>query len=103
MRTIVIANQKGGVAKTTTAVNLSSGLAQTGRHVLLIDMDPQGNATFAVLGNDEPTPTTYDLLINKAYTVANAHLPTNQPTLDIIGSDIDLAGAEVELISSIGG
>src|SRR4051812_42705111 len=102
MRTIVIANQKGGVAKTTTAVNLSLGLAQTGRRVLLIDMDPQGNATFAILGNDEPTPTTYDLLIDKTYKSQNSGLPTTHPPLDIIGSDIALAGVEVELISWIG-
>ncbi len=103
MRTICISNQKGGVAKTTTAVNLVTGLAQKGRRTLLIDMDPQANATFAILGPDAPSPTTYDLLINKRHTVSTTRLPTPQAGLDIIGSDIDLAGAEVELITSIGG
>src|SRR5436305_919960 len=103
MRTIAIANQKGGVSKTTTAVNLAFGLAQAGKRTLLIDMDPQANATFAVLGPDEPSSTTYDLLIDKTCTVAIARTPTPQTNLHIIGSDIDLAGAEVELITSIGG
>ena len=102
MRRLVIANQKGGVAKTTTAVNLAAGLALRGRRTLLIDMDPQANATFAVLGIEPPKRSIYQLLITDQ-PLASFILPTPQPMLDIIPSTIDLAGAEVELISRVGG
>lgn len=102
MRKIVIANQKGGVAKTTTAVNLAWGLAEEGRKTLLIDVDPQANATFAILGPKELKFTTYDLLIRDR-PIAEVIHPTKQPNLDILPSHIDLAGAEVELISKVGG
>src|SRR5690606_24410263 len=102
MRKIVIANQKGGVAKTTTAVNLSAGLALKGRRTLLIDMDPQANATFAVLGPHHPEVSVYDLLI-KDRPFVEVVQRTPQPLLDIRPSDINLAGAEVELISRVGG
>ncbi len=103
MRRIAIANQKGGVAKTTTAVNLAAGLALHDRRVLLIDMDPQANATFAVLGlQDVRGASIYDLLINDADLGQVIH-PARQPGLDIIPSHIDLAGAEVELVSRVGG
>jgi chromosome partitioning protein len=102
MRKIVIANQKGGVAKTTTAVNLSAGLALKGRRTLLIDMDPQANATFALLGAHHPAATVYDLLIKDMPFTQIVHR-TAQPLLDILPSDINLAGAEVELISRVGG
>jgi chromosome partitioning protein len=102
MRKIVIANQKGGVAKTTTAVNLAWGLAMEGRRTLLIDMDPQANATFAILGAEEPEFSTYNLLIHDR-PIAAVIRSTKHPNLDIIPSHIDLAGAEVELISKVGG
>lgn len=102
MRKIVIANQKGGVAKTTTAVNLSAGLALKGRRTLLIDMDPQANATFAVLGSSKLAATVYDFMV-KDVPFADVVQPTSQPLLDILPSDINLAGAEVELINWIGG
>jgi len=102
MRKIVIANQKGGVSKTTTAVNLSAGLARQGRRTLLIDMDPQANATFAVLGATPPPRSVYELLITDQ-PLSRFIMGTNQPLLDIIPSTIDLAGAEVELISRVGG
>jgi chromosome partitioning protein len=102
MRKIVIANQKGGVAKTTTAVNLSAGLALKGRQTLLIDMDPQANATFAVLGPHHSETSVYDLLI-KDRPFIEVVQRTPQPLLDILPSDINLAGAEVELISRVGG
>ena len=102
MRRIAIANQKGGVGKTTTAINLAVGLAKVGRKTLLVDMDPQANATFAVVGHEEPPATTYDLLIND-YEAGDVIIPTGQMNLDLLPSDINLAGAEVELITAIGG
>ena len=102
MRKIVIANQKGGVAKTTTAVNLAAGLALSGRKTLLIDMDPQANATYALLGPQELSLSTYDLLINDK-ALSEVIQPTKQANLDVVPSQIDLAGAEVELISRVGG
>ena len=102
MRKIVIANQKGGVAKTTTAVNLAAGLALKGRRTLLIDMDPQANTTFAVLGAEPPKRSVYELLITDE-PLSSFIMPTGQPMLDIVPSTINLAGAEVELISRVGG
>lgn len=102
MRQIVIANQKGGVAKTTTAVNLATGLGLNGQRTLLIDMDPQANATFAVLGDEPEANSTYDLIIHNA-PLASVIRGTKRPNLDIVPSNIDLAAAEVELISKVGG
>ena len=102
MRRIVIANQKGGVAKTTTAVNLATGLGSVGQQTLLIDMDPQANATFAVLGDEPEGDSAYDLIIHGA-PLSKVIRRTNRPNLDIVSSNIDLAAAEVELISKVGG
>lgn len=102
MRRIVIANQKGGVAKTTTAVNLATGLGMVGQQTLLIDMDPQANATFAVLGDEPDTNSTYDLIMGGA-PLTSVIRRTKRPNLDIVPSNIDLAAAEVELISKVGG
>jgi chromosome partitioning protein len=102
MHTFAIANQKGGVGKTTTAVNLATGLARKGQRVLLIDLDPQANATYALLGATELTATVYDLLLGtKAIDVVRQSTP--QEGLDLLPADIDLAGAEVDLLSAIGG
>jgi chromosome partitioning protein len=104
MRTIAIANQKGGVGKTPVAVNLSIGLAMAGRLVLLVDMDPQGNATDAVLGFDTELPASvYNLLMDSKVALEDVVIPTSQAGLSILPSDIDLSGAEVELVSAIGG
>ena len=102
MRKVIIANQKGGVGKTTASVNLAVGLALAGRKTLLVDMDPQANATFTILGSQEPPASVYDLLIND-YAVADVIVSTDHENLDLLPSDIELAGAEVELISAIGG
>lgn len=102
MRRIVIANQKGGVAKTTTAVNLATGLGMIGQRTLLIDVDPQSNATFAVMGEEPERNSTYDLIIRDV-ALGQTIRHTNRPNLDIVPSNIDLAGAEIELISKVGG
>ena len=102
MHTFTIANQKGGVGKTTTTVNLATGLAIKGQRVLLIDLDPQANATYALVGASELKATVYDLLLGtKAIDAVRQETP--QEGLALLPADIDLAGAEVDLLSAIGG
>lgn len=98
-RILVLANQKGGVGKTTTAVNVSVDLVQRGRRVLLIDLDPQGNATSS-LGINKHTVdySSYDVLI-EGRPVAECLLPQVRPGLDLLAANASLAGAEVELVS----
>ena len=99
-RIIAIANQKGGVGKTTTAINLSSCLAIAEKKVLLIDIDPQANATSGLgLGQEEDDQGIYELLLENIKTGAVVS-ETNVPFLDIIPSNIRLVGSEVELIST---
>ncbi len=97
-RIMAISNQKGGVGKTTTAINLGTGLAAIGRRVLVVDLDPQGNASTG-LGIDRTSRavSSYDVLMGDA-TVAEAAVETNIPGLSIIPSTIDLTGAELELV-----
>lgn len=97
-KVISIANQKGGVGKTTTAVNLSTVLAKKGRKVLLMDADPQGNATSGLGVNKEQQFSIYDVLIEDI-EVENALQKTNVKNLDLCPSNINLAGAEVQLVS----
>ncbi|MFV1995504.1 MAG: ParA family protein [Verrucomicrobiales bacterium] len=99
MKIISIANQKGGVGKTTTAVNLATCLADKGRSILLIDLDPQANATSAIGMEAGPRGSIYEALIGFAQTESRI-IPTRFPNLSLIPSDLDLAGAEVELARS---
>ena len=98
MRIFCIANQKGGVGKTTTTVNLAAGLALTGRRVLLVDLDPQGNATMGS-GIDKRAldPTVYDVLLETT-PIAVARKPSPKGGYDVLGANRELAGAEVELV-----
>ncbi|HOP92646.1 MAG TPA: AAA family ATPase [Acetivibrio thermocellus] len=100
-KVIAVANQKGGVGKTTTAVNLSSCLAYKGKKVLILDIDPQGNTTSG-LGIDKKkiNKSIYDILINEA-DINDVLVDTPVENLKLCPSNIELAGAEVELVSSI--
>ena len=97
-RTIAIANQKGGVGKTTTAINLSACLAEAGQRVLTIDFDPQGNATTGLgLEKEQIEDTVYELLLGDR-TLEDCLMRDVQENLDVLPSDSNLAGAEIELL-----
>ncbi len=97
-RIFCIANQKGGVGKTTTTVNLAAGLARIGKRVLVVDLDPQGNATMGS-GVDKRALelTVYDVLLENA-SVAEARQRSEKAGYDVLGANRELAGAEVELV-----
>lgn len=98
-RIIAVANQKGGVGKTTTAINLSSSLCEAGKKVLTIDMDPQGNTTSGLgIDKNSTESTVYDLILENI-SAGECIQPSVMEGLDVIGSNINLSGAEVELIA----
>lgn len=97
---IAIANQKGGVGKTTTAINFASALAELGRSVLLVDLDPQGNASTGLgLLTEDRRATTYDLLLDD-FPLHDIICPTEQENLSIVPSTTDLSSADIELIAN---
>ncbi|MCB1246609.1 MAG: ParA family protein [Acidimicrobiia bacterium] len=99
-RVVAIANQKGGVGKSTTAINLGAGIALQGESILIIDLDPQGN-TSSGLGIDRGSieSSTYDLLVDDDVTVDDVLEPTSVRNLHVVPATIELAGAEIELVS----
>jgi chromosome partitioning protein len=98
-RVLVVANQKGGVGKTTTAINLGTALAAVGEPTLVLDLDPQGNASTGLgIPRSERNLTSYDVLMGDA-GIREAIMPTRIPRLSIVTSTVDLSGAELELIN----
>jgi chromosome partitioning protein len=103
-RIIAVANEKGGVGKTVTVINLGAALAKENKSILIVDMDPQSAATrgFGIEMEDD-TPSVYDMIMDSdAYPVKDIILPTKWKGIDILPSDADLAGAEVELVEEAG-
>jgi chromosome partitioning protein len=100
-RVIALCNQKGGVGKTTTTINLGASLAEYGRRVLAIDFDPQGALSAGLGVPTHDVTTIYDLLLGSTADVAGAIIPTATPGFDVIPANIDLSAAEVHLVNEV--
>jgi chromosome partitioning protein len=101
-RVIALCNQKGGVGKTTTSVNLGAALAEYGRKVLIVDFDPQGAASVALgVNTKEDQPTVYDALMSAAVTLPDVIVSTALADLDVAPANIDLSAAEVQLVGEV--
>jgi chromosome partitioning protein len=101
-RVIAMCNQKGGVGKTTSTINLGAALAEVGRRVLLVDFDPQGALSVGLGVNPhELDLTTYNLLVDRSVTIEDVLLKTNIPGMDLLPSNIDLSAAEVQLVNEV--
>jgi len=102
-RICAVCNQKGGVGKTTTTINLGAGLAEWGRRVLLVDFDPQGALSVGLgIQPHELEATVYNLLMDRGVTAQDIVLKTNVAGMDLLPSNIDLSGAEVQLVHEVG-
>jgi chromosome partitioning protein len=102
-RVVAVCNQKGGVGKTTTTINLGAALAERGRRVLLVDFDPQGALSVGLgIQPHELEATVYNLLMERGTAAADVVLKTNVAGMDLLPSNIDLSGAEVQLVHEVG-
>lgn len=100
-RVIALCNQKGGVGKTTTTINLGASLAEYGRKVLVVDFDPQGALSAGLGVPTHDVPTIYDLLLGSVKNPVEAIIPSGHPGLDVIPANIDLSAAEVHLVNEV--
>lgn len=101
-RIIAMCNQKGGVGKTTTTINLAASLAEYGRKVLVVDFDPQGALSVNLNADAQNAPTIYELMVSPGLDPRTVIQKTDQPLLDIIPANINLSGAEMSLVSEVG-